>query len=106
MKKMKTKMAAKVTFAIEKWLLQPFFKTIMQKPEGPRPKTVIDCTKCHKDNSMRVISPVLLQHIFPNNTKNSALRLICYLKNCKKNTVLLYRHEIYMCYLFYMTILH
>jgi hypothetical protein len=84
MKKMKTKMAAKVTFAIEKWLLLPFFKTIMQKPEGPRPKTVIDCTKCHQDNSMRVISPVLLQHIFPNNTKNSALRLICYLKNVKK----------------------
>jgi hypothetical protein len=94
MKKMKTKMAAKVTFAIEKWLFQQFLKTIMQKPEGPRPKTVIDCTKCHQDNSMRIISPVLLQQIFPNNTKNSALRLICYLKKCKKNTVLLYRHEI------------
>jgi hypothetical protein len=77
-------MAAKVTFAIEKWLFQQFLKTIMQKPEGPRPKTVIDCTKCHQDNSMRIISPVLLQQIFPNNTKNSALRLICYLKKCKK----------------------
>jgi hypothetical protein len=40
--KMKTKMAAKVTFAIEKWLFQQFLKMIMQKPEGPRPKTVID----------------------------------------------------------------
>jgi hypothetical protein len=39
MKKMKTKMAAKVTFAIEKCLFQQFLKTIMQKPEGPRPKT-------------------------------------------------------------------
>jgi hypothetical protein len=73
-------MAAKVTFAIEKWLFQQFLKMIMQKREGP--KTVIDCTECHQDNSMRVISPVLLQQIFPNNTKNSALRLICYLKNC------------------------
>jgi hypothetical protein len=105
MKKMKTKMAAKVTFAIAKWLFQQFLKMIMQKPEGPRPKTVIDCTQCHQDNSMRVISAVLLQQIFPNNTTNSALRLNCSLKNCK-NTVLLYRHEMYMCYLFYMTILH
>jgi hypothetical protein len=44
------KMTAKVTFAIEKWLFQQFLKMIMQKPEGPRPKTVIDCTKCHQDN--------------------------------------------------------
>ena len=44
------KMAAKVTFAIEKWLFQQFLKMIMQKPEGLRPKTVIDCTKCHQDN--------------------------------------------------------
>ena len=39
MKKIKTKMAAKVTFAIEKWLFQQFFKMIMQKPEEPRPTT-------------------------------------------------------------------
>jgi hypothetical protein len=43
---------------LEKWLFQQFLKTIMQKPEGPRPKTMIDCTKWHQDNSMRVISPV------------------------------------------------
>ena len=49
MKKMKTKMAAKVTFAIAKWLFQQFLKMNMQKPEGPRPKTVIDCTECHQD---------------------------------------------------------
>jgi len=42
-------MASKVSFAIAKLLFQQFFKMNMQKPEGPRPKTVIDCTECHQD---------------------------------------------------------
>ena len=42
-------MASKVSFAIAKWLIQQFLKMNMQKPGGPRPTTVIDCTECHQD---------------------------------------------------------